>query len=86
MLEIKDLLLKFRKFLSSSEIKKKLIQEAILEVAQIDIPENKIKISNNIVYLDIKSLYKNEVFFKKEKIISKIKEKSQNQINFLDFK
>ncbi len=86
MLEIKDLLLKFRKFLSSSEIKKKLIQEAILEVAQIEIPENKIKISNNIVYLDIKSLYKNEVFFKKEKIISKIKEKSQNQINFLDFK
>jgi|GEM_PF-618892 len=75
MIEIKDLLSKFNKLLSSSEIKKQIIKEVLLEVINLNIDSNKIKIQNNIVYLDIKPIYKNEIFLKKEKIFEKLKEK-----------
>jgi hypothetical protein len=75
MLEIKDLLSRFNKILSSSEVKKQLIKEVLLEVLGLEIDFKKIKIKNNIVYLNIKPIYKNEIFLKKEKIFEKLQEK-----------
>lgn len=46
-----------------------------MEVVNLDIDSNKIKIKNNVVYLDVKPIYKNEIFLKKEKIFEKLQEK-----------
>lgn len=76
MIEIKDLLLRFNKLIDNEEIKVSLIREAILEVLNIDIPKEKIVFKNGILKLDINPIYKNEIFFNKEKILKKIEEKS----------
>lgn len=75
MIEIKDLLSRFSKILSSGEVKKQILKEVLLEVVGLEVDSQKIKIKNNIVYLDIKPIYKNEIFLKKEKIFAKLQEK-----------
>ena len=81
MIEIKDLLARFNKILSNVEFKKHIIKEVLFNVVGIDIKTDDIKIKNNIVYLNIKPLYKNEIFLKKEKIFEKLKEKiGENKI------
>ena len=74
MIEIKDLLLKFNKVLLSEEVKKNSIKNIISEIIGIQIKNQDIKIKNNTVYLNIKPIYKNEIFLKKEKISSKLQE------------
>lgn len=74
MIEIKDLLLRFSNLLLSEEIKKQSICEIISESIGIKINIQNIKIKNNIVYLDIKPIYKNEIFLKKDFINSKLEE------------
>jgi len=74
MIEIKDLLLKFNKVLLSEEVKKNSIKNIISEIIGIPIKNQDIKIKNNTVYLNIKPIYKNEIFLKKEKISSKLQE------------
>lgn len=73
MIEIKDLLLRFNNILLSEEIKKQTICDVLKEVIYVDIKKEDIKIKNNVVYLDIKHIYKNEIFIKKEIIFNKIK-------------
>ncbi len=68
MIEIKDLLKKFNSLLLNKEVQISLIQEVLLEVLNIKIEKDKIKIINNDVYLNIKPIYKNEIFLNKEKI------------------
>ena len=67
MIEIKDLLARFDKILSNGEFKKHILKEVLFEVVGIEVRSDDIKIKNNIVYLNIKPLYKNEIFLKKEK-------------------
>ncbi|MFA6524463.1 MAG: hypothetical protein WC264_03590 [Candidatus Paceibacterota bacterium] len=74
MIEIKDLLLKFQNLLISEEIKKESIKNIISEVINLQIKSEDIKIKNGTVYLNIKPIYKNEIFFKKNKIFLKLKE------------
>jgi len=74
MIEIKDLLLKLDNLLVSEEIKKQSICDAIVSTTKIKLSLGDIKIKNNIVYLNIRPIYKNEVFIKKDLINSKIKE------------
>ena len=74
MIEIKDLLNKLNNILLSNEGKKNSIAEAIFEVVGVKINPKKIEIKNNIVYLDVKPIYKNEIFLKQEQIFSKLKE------------
>ncbi|HPS21474.1 MAG TPA: hypothetical protein PLO44_01555 [Candidatus Paceibacterota bacterium] len=75
MLEIKDLLNRFSKIILSGEAKKQAIKEALYEAAGILVDTKDISIKNNIVFLNIKPLYKNEIFLKKEKIFSVLKNK-----------
>jgi hypothetical protein len=84
MIEIKDLLLRFQNILLSEEVKKESIKNIISEVINFPIKSEDIKIKNNIIYLNIKPIYKNEISFKKDKIFSKLEEvlgkKSPNKI------
>lgn len=70
MIEIKDLLTRFDKLINNEEVKVTLIREAIKDVTNIDIEKDKIKFIQGTLYLDIKPIYKNEIFISKEKILN----------------
>ncbi len=74
MFEIKDLVYRFKNILLSAEFKIVSIQKVIFEVVNININKEDIKLRNNIVYLNIKPIYKNEVFLKKQKILERLSE------------
>jgi len=74
MIEIKDLLLKFNNILFSEEVKVESIRKIISEIIGLDIKKEDIKIKNNIIYLNIKPIYKNEILLKKDQIFLKLKE------------
>jgi len=74
MIEIKDLLNRFSNLLLSEEIKKNLIIDVLYKTIGLKIESKDIKIKNNIIYLNIKPIYKNEIFFKKDEIFIKLKE------------
>jgi len=74
MIEIKDLLIKFDKLIYKEELKVFLIREAIKEITGIEIDKEKIKFKNNTLYLDIKPIYKNEIFINKEKIVAHLEQ------------
>lgn len=75
MIEIKDLLARFKNTLFSEEVKRNLIMEVLKEETGLQINFENIKIKDNIVYLNIKPIYKNEILFKKEKIFEKLRER-----------
>jgi hypothetical protein len=68
MIEIKDLLLKFSNLLVSEETKKATIAQVFKETIGLQIESKDIKIKNNILYLNIKPIYKNEILLKRDKI------------------
>ncbi len=74
MIEIKDLLSRFSDLLLSEETKKTYVQDVFEQTIGIDIKSEDIKIKNNVIYLDIKPIYKNEIFLKKDKIFLALKE------------
>lgn len=74
MIEIKDLLARFDSILTKGEGKAETIREIIANIIGVEIKKEDIKIKNNIIYLNIKPIYKNEILLKKEKIFTKIKE------------
>jgi len=82
MIEIKDLLLNFKNVLVSENFKKDEIRRIISEEIKIEIKPEDMKLKNGIVFLNIKPIYKNEIFIKKDRIFLKIKkslgEKSPN--------
>jgi len=73
MIEIKDLLLKFNNLLISENLKIDAIKEVLLKVINLKIKSEDIKIKNNIIYLNIKPIYKNEILIKKDKIFLELK-------------
>ncbi|MCM2338949.1 MAG: hypothetical protein NDI62_00625 [Burkholderiales bacterium] len=73
MIEIKDLLLKFNNLLFSEEFKKDSIISVINETIGLSLESKDVEIKNNIVYLNIKPIYKNEILIKKDIIFSKLK-------------
>ncbi len=74
MIEIKDLLSRFSEILLGEEGKKEAVRDVISSVIQVKIKSEDIKIKNNIIYLNIKPIYKNEIFIKQEKIFLALKE------------
>jgi hypothetical protein len=73
MIEIKDLLSRFRHILFSGEVKKESVREVISRIIKIQIKKEDIEIKNGTVYLNIKPIYKNEIFLKKEQIFLELK-------------
>ncbi len=74
MIEIKDLLFRFNDLLLGEEIKKQVIRDIISKIIKTEIKTENIKIKNNTIFLDIKPIYKNEIFLKKEEIFIKLQE------------
>ncbi len=74
MIEIKDLLARFNNLLFSEETKKASIIDVIKKVIGVEIKSEDVKIKNNIIYLNIKPIYKNEIFLKQEQIFSTLKD------------
>ena len=72
MIEIKDLLAKYDKFLFSEENKRESARLSISESLGIKIKPQEINVKNGTVYLDIKPIYKNEILIKKEKILKNL--------------
>lgn len=75
MIEIKDLLGRFRNILLSGEVNKEIVSEIVHQIAGISIQKEKIVIKNGVIYLDIKPIYKNEVFLKKDQIFSELEKR-----------
>lgn len=75
MIELKDLLGRFRSILSGATAKKEAVRAAIEEAAGVKINPEDIQIKNETVYLNIKPIYKNEIHLKKEKILLKLAER-----------
>jgi len=74
MIELKDLLSRFSNILLGEEEKIASIRNTISSIINIDINPKDIKIKNNIIYLNIKPIYKNEILIKQEEIFLKLKE------------
>ena len=72
MIEIKDLLLRFNNILVSEEVKKVLVADILSSIVGVQIKTESIKIKNSTVYLDIKPIYKNEIFRNQDKILEKL--------------
>jgi hypothetical protein len=79
MIEIRDLLTRFKNILLSEEGKKESIRKIISEVVKIEIKSSDIKIKNGVIYLNIKPIYKNEILLRQDKIFLKLKESLGNK-------
>ncbi len=79
MIEIKDLLVDFEKLLGAGEFKKELIKDILFEVVGIKIETKDIKIENGDLFLNIKPIYKNEIFLKRENILNKLRQNISSQ-------
>ena len=66
MIELGELLGKFRNILLQRELGKKIIQEVLFEVVNIKTEIKEIEVKNSTLYLNIKPIYKNEILLKKE--------------------
>jgi hypothetical protein len=74
MVELKNLLDRFNNLLFSNEAKTEAIKKAVFEATGIEIKKEEVRIKNSTIFLNIKPLYKNEIFLKQEKILSILKE------------
>ena len=74
MIEIKDLLERFGNILLKEESKKELIRETISKAINYEIKSEDIKIKKGIIYLNIKPIYKNEIYLKKDEIFNELRE------------
>lgn len=73
MIEIKDLLNRFQNILNKEGINRGVIIETIYRITKVKLDKEVVKIKDKIVYLNIKPLFKNEIFLKKEKILEELK-------------
>jgi hypothetical protein len=78
MIEVKDLLKKFEHILLSEESKKESVCQAISEVLGISIDPKAMRIQKNTIYLDLKPIYKTEIFLKHERILRRLQELLKN--------
>ncbi len=74
MIEIKDLLARFDNILLSENLKTESIRNVLQKIIGVEIKNKDIKIKDNIIYLNLKPIYKNEIFINKEKIVSALEE------------
>jgi hypothetical protein len=74
MIEIKDLLSRFSELLLGEEGKVEVVRSTISTILNTEINPKDIKIKNNVIYLNIKPIYKNEILLKQDQIFLKLKE------------
>lgn len=74
MIQIKDLLQHLQDALFSEENKIEAIRSVVSEIIKVPLDRKDIKIKNNVVFLNIKPIYKNEISLKKDLINLKLRE------------
>ena len=74
MIEIKDLLGRFKNILSSKEDEAESVRKIISEVIKVEIKSRDIQVKNGTVYLNIKPIYKNEILLRRNEIALRLKE------------
>ena len=74
MIEIKDLISRLSDILLKEEGKTETLRRVIEGVVGIKIKPEDLKIKNHTIYLNIKPIYKNEIFMKQEEIYRKLEE------------
>ncbi len=74
MIEVKDLLQKFSHLILSEENKRESVRRAVSEVLHVSVQPAEVIIKNDTVYLNLKPIYKNEIFLKQEQILKKMRE------------
>ncbi len=79
MKNIADFLNKFKIIVKNKSDLKEIVTGVFFEETKIKLEDSDYKIKNGTIYLNIKPIYKNEIFFKKEKILEKINSKIENQ-------
>jgi hypothetical protein len=80
MFNISSFLEKFSKNISTQESQIKKICDVILEQTGLVLNPQKIKIQNNILYLQISPAQKNKIFICKQKILEELEKVSQIKI------
>lgn len=73
MLQINQLLERFKNLKNGDKVKKQLIKE-VFDKKNIPINIDQISITKDIIFLKINPIVKTEVFLKKEEILRQIKE------------
>jgi hypothetical protein len=74
MIEVKDLLQRFESILLSEESKRESVRQAVSEALRTEINSEDVKIKNNVIYLNLKPIYKNEIFIKQEQIFKRMEQ------------
>lgn len=74
MIEIKDLISRLSDILLKEEGKTETLRRVIEGVVGIKIKPEDLKIKNHTIYLNIKPIYKSEIFMKQEEIYRKLEE------------
>lgn len=74
MIEIKDLLIGLKNIVLAEEIKKEKIVLVLKTILKTEIKTEDVQIKNGVLFLNIKPLFKNEIFLKKEKILTMLTE------------
>lgn len=69
MIEIKDLISELEDILLKEESKILVLSNIINKITGIKINPKDIKVKNHAIYLNIKPLYRNEIFLKKDRIL-----------------
>lgn len=80
MIEVKDLISSLRNVLFKEEYRKTKISSIIENITSIKIKTEDIEIKNSVIFLNIKPIFKNEIFLKKEKILSNLKDDFKDRI------
>jgi hypothetical protein len=74
MIEIKDLLARFERIILSEESKREAVRLAISEAIKVPINPDAVEIKGDTIFLNIKPIYKNEIFLKQEQVQKKLQE------------
>jgi hypothetical protein len=74
LFHIKGLLSRFDNMLLSGEIEAEAVRDVLLAATGIKIKKEDIKIKDNVLYVNIKPIYKSEIYLNKEKIFSLLSE------------
>ncbi len=72
MIEVKNLLSRFKNIVTSSELKHKAIRDALFSISGISLASKDIVIKGGDVYLETGAIHKNEIFMKQDEIIKEL--------------
>lgn len=68
MIEIKDLLNRFSKIIDNKDLEREAIASVLTNILKTQVEKKDVEIKRNVLRLNIKPIYKNEILIKREAI------------------